>query len=197
MTLLKAVENATSYNQILRNLGKSSSGDAVKLLKTQLEQYNISVNFNNTNKVSNFIKKPIEEYLQKDRYCDSKSLKKRLIDENILENKCSICGIGPKWNNKPLTLQLDHINGDHNDNTLENLRIICPNCHSQTNTFSGKGTSKDKPSKEELLDVIINSSFTEATRRFNASDSTIRKWCRNYEIPSNKKEIKEYLSSVK
>lgn len=65
-------------------------------------------------------------------------LKKRLIDENLLENKCSECGISGEWNGKELTLQLDHINGINNDNSLENLRILCPNCHSQTNTYAGK-----------------------------------------------------------
>lgn len=49
-----------------------------------------------------------------------------------------MCGIGNEWNGKPLTLQLDHINGDHSDNRLENLRILCPNCHSQTSTWGMK-----------------------------------------------------------
>jgi hypothetical protein len=50
--------------------------------------------------------------------------------------------IGPNWNNKGLVLQLDHINGVHNDNRVENLRILCPNCHSQTDTFCAKNIKK-------------------------------------------------------
>jgi len=55
----------------------------------------------------------------------------------LLEYKCSICGINT-WLNKPLTLQLDHINGDNRDNRIEILRLLCPNCHSQTDNFCGK-----------------------------------------------------------
>ena len=51
---------------------------------------------------------------------------------------CAECNVGEEWNGKPLVLQLDHINGIFNDHRLENLRLLCPNCHSQTETFSGK-----------------------------------------------------------
>lgn len=64
-------------------------------------------------------------------------LKIRLIDEGIKENRCDICGI-EDWNGKPLNMQLDHINGDSSNHTLSNLRMICPNCHSQTETYCGK-----------------------------------------------------------
>jgi Mor family transcriptional regulator len=66
------------------------------------------------------------------------SLKRRLINEKVLVYKCSICGIAPKWNGKLLVLELDHINGVFNDNRIDNLRFLCPNCHGQTPTSSGK-----------------------------------------------------------
>ena len=64
-------------------------------------------------------------------------LKNRLLKENILENKCSICGID-EWQGKEISLQLDHIDGDNHNHRLENLRLVCPNCHSQTDTYCGK-----------------------------------------------------------
>lgn len=50
-------------------------------------------------------------------------------------DNCSVCGLGKEWNGKPITLQVDHIDGNSDNNTLENLRLICPNCHTQTETF--------------------------------------------------------------
>lgn len=72
------------------------------------------------------------------------SLKRLLIKEDVIQNKCFCCGIDPIWNNKPLVFVLDHINGVNNDNRLENLRLLCPNCNSQTETFSGR----NKPYKK-------------------------------------------------
>lgn len=136
--LQKAVDGANSYSEILRNLGKSKSGSAVKLLKQKLEEFEIVVSFDQSKQAENFKKKPIEFYLQENRDCDSKSLKKRLIEEGFKQDVCECCGIGNIWNGHPLTLQLDHINGIHSDNRLQNLRILCPNCHSQTPTWGMK-----------------------------------------------------------
>jgi len=66
-------------------------------------------------------------------------LKKRLISEGLLDKVCVECGITDSWNNKPIVLHLDHINGVNNDHRLENLRLLCPNCHSQTDTWCGRG----------------------------------------------------------
>jgi 5-methylcytosine-specific restriction endonuclease McrA len=65
-------------------------------------------------------------------------LKKRLLHLGLLDYKCVGCGNTGEWNGKILSLEIDHINGDNKDNRLENLRILCPNCHSQTPTFRNK-----------------------------------------------------------
>lgn len=67
----------------------------------------------------------------------SLKLKKRLLKEGIFRNVCSECGIS-EWNSKSLNMQLDHINGDSSDHRKNNLRMLCPNCHAQTETFCGK-----------------------------------------------------------
>lgn len=64
--------------------------------------------------------------------------KRRIIRDELLSNSCAVCGILPEWNNEPLTLVLDHINGINNDHRLENLRFLCPNCNSQTDTFGSR-----------------------------------------------------------
>lgn len=66
-------------------------------------------------------------------------LKKRILADGLLDNRCALCGLGPIWNEEVLTLELDHINGNPRDNRLSNLRFLCPNCHSQTPTNKGRG----------------------------------------------------------
>jgi len=68
-------------------------------------------------------------------------LKNKLLKEGIFENKCSVCGI-TEWNGKELKMQLDHIDGNGNNHLFENLRMVCPNCHSQTSTYCGKNKRK-------------------------------------------------------
>src|SRR5436309_2821566 len=86
----------------------------------------------------NFNKIPTAEILvANSRYLGTSTLKARLLREGLLEPHCYTCGL-TEWLGKPLTLVLDHINGVRNDNRLANLRLLCPNCHSQTPTFAGR-----------------------------------------------------------
>lgn len=87
--------------------------------------------------------KPLSYYLVNDRSVSSSFLKSRLIKEGILEYKCAKCDIF-SWLGEKLSLQLDHINGDRKDNRIENLRLLCPNCHSQTDTFCRGLKSKSR-----------------------------------------------------
>ncbi len=66
------------------------------------------------------------------------TIKTAILRDKLIEYECSKCELKNMWNNKKITLQLDHINGNSSDNRLENLRFLCPNCHSQTDTFTGK-----------------------------------------------------------
>ena len=77
----------------------------------------------------------------------SSVLKKRLIKEEYLKEICSSCGLGNKWNNIPIILQLDHKDGNSKNNKLDNLRILCPNCHSLTDSYKGKNKGKGRKSR--------------------------------------------------
>ena len=68
-------------------------------------------------------------------------LKKRLIEENLRQNICSSCNIS-EWNGKDIVMHLDHIDGNRYNHRLQNLRMLCPNCHSQTDTYCGKNKTK-------------------------------------------------------
>lgn len=85
--------------------------------------------------------------------------KHRVVINDLLEYKCSRCGID-EWYGETIVLELDHINGVNNDHRLDNLRFLCPNCHSQTDTFRGrnKNTGKTKVSDQDLLTALQESS---------------------------------------
>lgn len=92
-------------------------------------------------KPESFNKIPTSEILQGQHpYYQTLKLKKRLLKEGIKFNECEICGI-TEWNGKSINMQLDHIDGDSHNHKLDNLRMTCPNCHSQTETFCGKNKS--------------------------------------------------------
>lgn len=78
-------------------------------------------------------------------------IKKMALAYGWFKNECATCGLGPEWNGKPLTLQLDHIDGNRTNDRKENLRLLCPNCHTQTPTYGGK-SNKDK----KLLDLTCS-----------------------------------------
>lgn len=85
--------------------------------------------------------KPIARVIVENRH--RSNLKLRLLQEGLLQNRCDACGL-TEWRGKPLSIQIDHVNGVGNDNRLENLRMLCPNCHSQTETFSGRNARRRK-----------------------------------------------------
>ena len=84
------------------------------------------------------VKKDIKRRISKlEDYATRSSVRKRIIKEGLILPVCSECNIS-EWNGKKLSLHLDHINGENGDNRIENLRFLCPNCHSQTSTYAGK-----------------------------------------------------------
>ena len=167
--------------------------------ETDAERYSRLINYNTNNKI------PIENILIVNSTYNRANLKLRLVSENLLEYKCVECGNIGEWNGKPISLQLDHINGIHDDNRLENLRFLCPNCHSQTETYAGKknkvnvkiekhnGLSSlqkelalikrktNRPNYETLIKEIEELGYSGTGRKYGVSDNAIRKWKKFYE----------------
>lgn len=129
-----------------------SATKAAQLLNIKYETYKIHatrLNVFKKNQSGKGIKKPIEdsrkilllEILEgKHPHYQSNKLRKRLIKEKIKPHMCELCGI-KEWLGQEISLELDHIDGNRYNHVLSNLRILCPNCHSQTETYRGKNKS--------------------------------------------------------
>lgn len=136
MSIEEAVSISESFDDVFRNLGYKSRGQSTyQKVKKEIEDMNLDT--------SHFTKSgkryDLDDILVEDsKYTNMPRLKIRLINKGLLKNECYECGQLPSWNGRQLVLQLDHINGVNNDNRIENLRLLCPNCHSQTDTYSGK-----------------------------------------------------------
>lgn len=138
------IANSISYSDCLRALGLGTKGgSSTDILKKRIKELQCSTeHFTRKGASSPYKQYNLEEILvENSTYLSLSSLKKRLLQETDIEYKCAICGID-SWLDQPISLHLDHINGINNDHRYENLRFLCPNCHSQTETYSGKNKKK-------------------------------------------------------
>jgi hypothetical protein len=131
------VENGTDWKKVMKELGYNSCTH-LSIIKQKLDKLEINYNHLPSNVVSSWSRYTLEEILVPDSlYADMRCLLRRLKKERNWEHKCSICNL-TEWNGKPISLEIDHIDGCHSNNSYENLRTICPNCHAQTDTYKGK-----------------------------------------------------------
>lgn len=208
--LLQVVKISKSFKDVCRKLNICTTGNNFYTVKKYIEIHNIdTAHFltqkEHLNKIHE-IKKPSN----KEIFCENSPfntyrVKKRIIKENLIKYQCAICSNNGEWNQIKLVLQLDHIDGISNNNVLSNLRFLCPNCHSQTDTFCGKHRGKkailekeraknngftekekrsyinkrkvkDRPCKETLILEIKEMGYVKVGRKYNVSDNAIRKW---------------------
>ena len=107
---------------------------------------------------------------------------RRLLIESGRPNECSCCGLSSIWNNKPLTLHVDHINGDRKNNDFSNLRFLCPNCHSQTDTYCGRNIKGNKRRASAKVFREFLEAMGHAELEKYLSDNTYEDLCKKHSI---------------
>lgn len=141
--LAKAITNAKNKAEVLRLLGLKPAGGNYAQLNKYIKEYKLDIahfvgqawakgkTFKNRRKLKYDI------FVENSQYTNTNSLRLKLLKYGLKEAKCSSC-LGTEWLGEPIPLELDHINGVRTDNKLENLRILCPNCHARTSTYRGR-----------------------------------------------------------
>lgn len=214
--IIKIIESSKNRLEVLVKLGWNTQTNGYRRLDKFIK--NNSINTFHFESIAERMKRIRSKQIIKPKYdlaeilvvdsnyINTTTLKNRLYKEGFKEKKCELCGQTEMWRGRKLSLILDHINGVYDDNRIENLRIVCPNCNATLDTHCGKnkkykkqpkeklGYTKDvyiknhfnqrktkRPPKETLDKEIKNHGFAATSRKYGVSDNTIRKWVIAYE----------------
>lgn len=146
--LREAAKDSYSIREVLSKLNLKPAGGNYKQLYKYIEEYKIDIShftgqaWNTGDRYKPIVTaRPLDEILTENSYYQSSKLRKRLVDENLFQHRCSRCN-NTEWEGQLIPLELEHINGVNTDNRLENLCLLCPNCHALTDTYRGKNKGK-------------------------------------------------------
>lgn len=142
---IRIVTTSTTMAEVHRKLGITGTGSSYLQLRREIDRLGLNIahflgrGWNAGTHLGGRPRLTLDEMLTE--HSSHKVPKKRLYDAGLLERKCAVCGL-ETWNGKPASLWVDHINGIRDDNRIENLRSICPNCDTQSDTYCGRNVGK-------------------------------------------------------
>lgn len=179
------IRTSSSTADVLRKLNYSIVGNswAYNIIADRMSKLNIhfGIKYIQSVRTGRTKRIPLEQILVEESNYNRSKLRERLIEEGLKKCQCEICGI-TEWLGKPISLQLHHLNGIHNDNRLSNLQILCPNCHSQTDNFGTKGKGRvikkkcdslPEKDKELIMSTVSELGIVEARKNLNYRNSLI------------------------
>lgn len=146
---VEAVKNSLSYAEVLRKIGLKTAGSNYDTVKRKIKELSLDTT-HMTGQVWNqgeryrpiMVAQSLEAILiENSTYKSTYHLKDRLLKEGVKDYKCECCG-NIEWMGQPIALELHHVNGIKDDLRIENLQILCPNCHAFTDNYRGKNISK-------------------------------------------------------
>lgn len=193
----EAIANSSSIKEALEFLGLRAAGGNYKAFNLACQRHNLSVpQYDRAAQLAVGRKRTDDNlvFCENSTFVNRTSIKRRLVEDYGWEYRCMAhkCpNPDPFWADKPLTLQLEHINGVFNDNRIENLMLICPNCHSQTSTYAGRSRAKggpstprirkprptkiDWPETKKLESMVSAHGYSGTGRILGVSDNAVRK----------------------
>ena len=146
-----AVAGSASVSETLRRLGLRAAGGNHRTIVRYAALWGVSTVHFDTAAAGRAVAtrgRPLEEILvERSTYANRRALKNRLYSSGLKARTCELCGQGELWHGKRMSLILDHVNGVHDDNRLENLRIVCANCNATLETHCGKQLKKHYPER--------------------------------------------------
>lgn len=152
------IKNSTNISEVLFKLGYSVAGNSWGFAQVRKRMADLNLDqsmFKGKSAMAaklQSMKLSAKDLLKPNCKHNRNITRRYIISNELLPYKCAICGLS-EWNGKTLSLELDHINGINNDNRLENLRFLCPNCHSQTTTYGSRNQQRNE-SKYEITDEL-------------------------------------------
>lgn len=184
------VKESFSLAEVIRKLGLRDVGSNYVTVKKYIDKYDLNISHFTGQRWNKGKTKLTDERLYSVNIEDvfgnkipikSYNLKEKLFSLGYKEKKCEKCGCGTEWQGEPLTLELHHMDGNHYNNSLDNLQILCPNCHSQTETFRSRTKSNLKPNYEKIDEHRLETKICPVCgKEFHPSKKSSKYCCREH-----------------